>query len=246
MGPDAGVSENELGQPEDDETQVSVDHDSGKTPEKQDRKPVSERRANDSPVARSTCTPAFFEECEAIVMYIARRGDILKENDDLNTAYGELVMRVTACKSRETDACECKALALAYAKVTGFTYEMRDVNGRSVLDTWDADDVSRVRRWIPDFLKPLFVRHRRPLLWAVVLSVMAIVLQIVAAGAEGYYIRSCVSELGGPALLLSLLKCVWVAAAPVLCLHSRGTASRSTRRASGSHRRDARSPAACC
>ena len=45
---------------------------------------------------------------------------------------------------------------------------------------------------------------------------------------------------------LSLLKCVWVAAAPVLCLHSRGTASRSTRRASGSHRRDARSPAACC
>ena len=44
----------------------------------------------------------------------------------------------------------------------------------------------------------------------------------------------------------SLLKCVWVAAAPVLCLHSRGTASRSTRRASGSHRRDARSPAACC
>ena len=48
------------------------------------------------------------------------------------------------------------------------------------------------------------------------------------------------------ALLRSLLKCVWVAAAPVLCLHSRGTASRSTRRASGSHRRDARSPAACC
>ena len=46
--------------------------------------------------------------------------------------------------------------------------------------------------------------------------------------------------------ILSLLKCVWVAAAPVLCLHSRGTASRSTRRASGSHRRDARSPAACC
>ena len=46
--------------------------------------------------------------------------------------------------------------------------------------------------------------------------------------------------------MLSLLKCVWVAAAPVLCLHSRGTASRSTRRASGSHRRDARSPAACC
>ena len=44
----------------------------------------------------------------------------------------------------------------------------------------------------------------------------------------------------------SLLKCVWVAAAPVLCLHSRGTAWRSTRRASGSHRRDARSPAACC
>ena len=44
----------------------------------------------------------------------------------------------------------------------------------------------------------------------------------------------------------SLLKCVWVAAAPVLCLHSRGTASRSTRRASGSHRRDARLPAACC
>ena len=46
--------------------------------------------------------------------------------------------------------------------------------------------------------------------------------------------------------LESLLKCVWVAAAPVLCLHSRGTASRSTRRASGSHRRDPRSPAACC
>ena len=46
--------------------------------------------------------------------------------------------------------------------------------------------------------------------------------------------------------MMSLLKCVWVAAAPVLCLHSRGTASRSTRQASGSHRRDARSPAACC
>ena len=47
-------------------------------------------------------------------------------------------------------------------------------------------------------------------------------------------------------IVRSLLKCVWVAAAPVLCLHSRGTAWRSTRRASGSHRRDARSPAACC
>ena len=46
--------------------------------------------------------------------------------------------------------------------------------------------------------------------------------------------------------IVSLLKCVWVAAAPVLCLHSRGTASRSTRPANGSHRRDARSPAACC
>ena len=47
-----------------------------------------------------------------------------------------------------------------------------------------------------------------------------------------------------PARFQSLLKRVWVGAAPVLCLHSRGTASRSTRQASGSHRRDARSPAA--
>ena len=63
-----------------------------------------------------------------------------------------------------------------------------------------------------------------------------------------HWYRHCNTNSSGNqgALILSLLKCVWVAAAPVLCLHSRGTASRSTRRASGSHRRDARSPAACC
>ena len=58
--------------------------------------------------------------------------------------------------------------------------------------------------------------------------------------------RTRMSEVASPRQTKSLLKCVWVAAAPVLCLHSRGTAWRSTRRASGSHRRDARSPAACC
>ena len=49
---------------------------------------------------------------------------------------------VTACKDRKATASEWEALALAYANVTRFTYEMRDVNGRSVLDTWNADDVS--------------------------------------------------------------------------------------------------------
>ena len=135
-------------------------------------------------------------------MYMARRGDIWKDNDDLRDAYSKLVTHVTACKDRKATASEWEALALAYANVTRFTYEMRDVNGRSVLDTWNADDVSRIPRYIPRILKPLFVRHRRPLLWAVLLSVAAIVLQVAAAGAERYYIRSCVSELGGTALLL--------------------------------------------
>ena len=204
MEPETGVPETgpEKTRNKEDEHQVPVHQDSGDTPTSADGQRVSERCAHDSPLARSPSTPQFFEECEAIVTYMARRGDIWKENDDLRDAYSELVTRVIACKGRKADASEWKALALAYAEVTRFTYEMRSVNGRSVLDTWDADDVSEVPRYVPGSLKPLFVRHRRPLLWAVILSVVAIVLQVVAAGAERYYIRSCVSELGGVALLL--------------------------------------------
>lgn len=152
--------------------------------------------------ARSACSPEFLKECDAIIVYIARRGDIWKDNADLKKAYIELVKRMSACKDRVPDAGEYERLAGAYADVTRFTYEMREVNGRSVLDTWDADDVSKVWRGIPSFFKPLFVRHRRPLLWAVVLTLTAITLQILAAGAERYYVHSCMAELNGAVLIL--------------------------------------------
>ena len=201
MAPDATVPKGPAKTTK-DKDRAPVVPGSGTRPTNADRQDVSKRRVRDSAIARSPCTTQFFEECEAIVMYMARRGDIWKENPDLKEAYDKLVKQVTTCKGRQTTASEWEALAGAYADVTRFTYEMRDVNGRSVLDTWNADDVSEIPRYIPPILKPLFVRHRRPLLWAVLLSVAAIVLQVAAAGAERYYIRSCASELGGAAWLL--------------------------------------------
>ena len=82
------------------------------------------------------------KECEAIVVYISRHGNILDENENLPEAYNKLSQLVAKCGNHEPTPDDWNGLVVAYADVTRVTYGQRGVNGRSVLDTWGEKDWS--------------------------------------------------------------------------------------------------------
>ena len=120
------------------------------------------------------------QECEALVIYLARHGDVLQEANELKESYNRLSCLVSQCKGRTLRPEEWTELMQTYANVTRFTYRIQGVNGRSVLDTWgERDQPSRswwdIRRWLPLVFAPK--RHQRPLKIAIGLSASAILLQ---------------------------------------------------------------------
>ena len=126
------------------------------------------------------------QECEALVIYLARHGDALQETNELKESYKQLSCLVSQCKGRTLRSEEWPHLMQAYADVTRFTYGTRGVNGRSVLDTWgERDQPPRswwdIRRWLP--LVFASKRHQRPLRIAIRLSVSAILLQCLTGWA---------------------------------------------------------------
>ena len=107
------------------------------------------------------------DECQALIRYIARHGDVLNDNDELEQAYKELVAAVASK--------DCAAMHMSYAAVTRHTQAIAGVSGRSILDTWETEEPAegqgRRRR---------LQAHRRPLRLGFWFFVAALGLQAVA------------------------------------------------------------------
>ena len=129
-------------------------------------------------------------ECEALIAYIGRHGNILHDPDGNNVQgplddYDELVSAVVECRNQGLTTDNWKPLARAYAKVTRFTYKNKGINGRSLLDTWAGSQSlfgQSASSRTPSRLA--FMRgHKRPLSIAVGSFAAAIVLQAGAGWA---------------------------------------------------------------
>ena len=119
-------------------------------------------------------------ECEALAIYIARHGDILK-NDDEKDCFKRLTSLVCKCQGNDFTVEDWSNLIEEYANVSNFTYSNRGVNGRTVLDTWGRTEQKprklwKIFRWIPAQFYPK--RYQRPLTVAIGLLIIAIILQI--------------------------------------------------------------------
>ena len=126
-------------------------------------------------------------ECVALITYICRHGDVLPDKDDanhkehVNLAYETLIDGVMKCNDPAASADDWKSLITAYTQVTRFTYKQSGVNGRSVLDTLDGknqffnDQTSWWYRY--SWLLSLLKRQNRPLLYGLVLLLLAFYLQ---------------------------------------------------------------------
>tara|TARA_R110000787_G_scaffold51280_13_gene121645 strand:- start:800 stop:1630 length:831 start_codon:yes stop_codon:yes gene_type:complete len=73
------------------------------------------------------------EEAEALAIFIARRGDIVGDDDVRAEAFKNLRAAIAAAKSGAPDS--EWALLDAYSRVSAFTYADSGVNGRTILDT---------------------------------------------------------------------------------------------------------------
>ena len=106
------------------------------------------------------------DECEALIRYIARHGDVLNQSSELEEAYKKLVEAVATG--------ETAAMHLGYAAVTRHTQAIAGVSGRSILDTWETEaaEGNGGRRQ--------YQAHRRPLRIGFWFFVAALGLQAVA------------------------------------------------------------------
>ena len=142
-------------------------------------------------------------ECEALVVYISRHGDILEEKQNsgnLNEAYVELSNLVANCARDELGTESWGKLVVAYAQVTRVTYRLRGVNGRSLLDTWGGNDpifgtknknlksLSKPSRWFN------CKGYRYPLCATVLFFSFALLLQAIAGWAGRVDDPSSLSE----------------------------------------------------
>ena len=125
--------------------------------------------------------PEFLEECKALVHHVANYSEFLAEEDGSIDAFNKLSELVSHCCDEPQNFSEWHELVQAYAKVTHYTYAAQRVNGRSVLDT-----LSERKKISSKFTRFSYVTsllptryHQRTLRIAIVLSLSAILLQII-------------------------------------------------------------------
>lgn len=117
-------------------------------------------------------------ECEALLVYVARNGDVLAAYADLEEACAELGRMVGRCSGRAVSDEDWAGLLAAYAGVTRMTHRARGVTGRSVLDTWKVQEAHWVdgrRRLLPARGSRRFLR---PFAMAAALAVAGLMLQV--------------------------------------------------------------------
>ena len=134
-----------------------------------------------SPISSSHDKQEILRECEALVIYIARHGDVLENEYEKNKGYFvHLNSLVSKCQNNDITAEEWEKLIEAYANTSNFTYRQRSVNGRTVLDTLGSTEGKPgkwwdIRRWIPLLFYPR--RYERPFTAALWLLLAAFILQ---------------------------------------------------------------------
>lgn len=119
-------------------------------------------------------------EAEAIVWFIASRGDLLGDDDAHRNAYKELQNAISAAKAGTDE--NLNELLFAYSKVSAFTYAEQGVNGRTILDTQgrgarykEKAGTSKAGGMFFQLLKP----RNRPLLMGSILMLIVAIVEIV-------------------------------------------------------------------
>ena len=145
-------------------------------------------------------------ECEALILYVARHGSALGDDEESLTAYDGLVEAV----NKKNDWVN---LRKNYARVTTRTHAIAGINGRSVLDTLtfgtSTNDPSQAKwkkclRWLnPCNWAVAFHGPRRPMTIGLIFFVLALGLQ-AAVGWAG--------RISNPAeeLQTGFLVCYWL------------------------------------
>lgn len=151
-------------------------------------------------------------ETEALALFIARRGNVLGDDETRKNAYKELQDAIASAKAGEDES--IRRLLDAYAQVSAFTYAEHGVNGRTILDTdskgefqadlnWRAADVSRVNTLFYRLQKP----RNRPLLLGGTLLLMVGIFEgiLLITGSKPAYTEINSMLLGAKKLLLPLI-----------------------------------------
>ena len=143
------------------------------------------------------CNKDLYDECRALILYIARHGEALGSDETNRDAYDELVDAFTG-----NDAAK---LAKSYARITMVLHANSGINGRSVLDTqrYGIKRTDVEQSWRQKCLAYLrrisrlesFGGPRRPMTIGFICFVFALILQS-AAGWAGR-ISDPVKELEG-------------------------------------------------
>ena len=125
------------------------------------------------PVTSDPTASELRQECEALIRYIARHGDLFDRSSQLETAYKELV--------DATSGDDETAMQKAYAEATRHTQALAQVSGRSILDTWETEAHQNRKgkkgAWLSRLVPCNWTAHKRPLTIGVVLFIIALLLQ---------------------------------------------------------------------
>lgn len=131
-------------------------------------------RSNQSIPMNESIKDEYIQECEALVEYIGRYGNVLLEgNRDKFQCLTELVSRYRQGEAGEED---WQRLVQAYSDITQITMTTRGVNGRSVRDTMNAGEEHIGLSALVPIKLPT---HQRPLSIALWLLILALILHFV-------------------------------------------------------------------
>ena len=169
--------------------------------------PTMPSESRDSPLP---CEKELLEECEALILYVARHGDILKQDnqEDEKAAFAAYDGLVAAVNSKD----DWEGLRKNYARVTALTQEANGVSGRSVFDTLsfgtaikDQKGLGRGQKALCYLcrLNPFSFSHgpRRPMAVGLFFFGLALLLQAVLGWA---------GRVSDPSKLGSLIGWYWI------------------------------------
>lgn len=120
------------------------------------------------------------QEANALALFIARRGNMLKGDVDRLAAYERLRKAIdNACDKGKYDFV---TLLGAYSEVSAFTYEEHGVNGRTILDTdGQGDRKLRLKEKAPGWFYRLRKLRHRPLVIGLALMLAILMYEAVLA-----------------------------------------------------------------
>ncbi len=151
-------------------------------------------------------------EADALALFIARRGNLLGDDDARKDAFKDLQNAIAAAKAG-TDP-NYNALLDAYARVSAFTYAEHGVNGRTILDTDSKGEFGSEPgaqaaggTGLDNLMKRAFRPRNRPLLLGVTLFFSVAVFEgiLLLTSSDSEYAQLNQTLQGAKKLLLLLV-----------------------------------------